>query len=171
MQTTTPTKTQLAEALGISRQEVHRYAKKGMPCESIEAARAWRMESVRVRISEPRSPAPTILVRLVRELQEAAALLLDEGRRTAFDAMVPTLRQALRRVPDNHRERVKFVPQVFDALTDDVHRVLSVVRIGNPDAPEAGESSEALAGEDAERMGAFWYAVAAGEIFVRKPTH
>lgn len=161
MQPSKPTKTQLAEALGISRQEVHRYAKKGMPCESIEAARAWRMESVRVRISEPRAPAPATLIRLVHELQDAGAALLAEGRRAAFDAMAPTLRQALRRVPARHRSRVLLAMPVIDALTEEMQRTLE----------EFEEPHGPLSDEEAQTMGEFWYATAAGEVVVTTPTY
>jgi len=164
MQATQLTKTQLADALGISRQEVHRYAKKGMPCDSIAAARQWREESVRVRLNEPRGPSPAALVRLVHELQDGAATLLEEGRRAAFDAMAPTLRQALRKVPPNKRDRVKFARPVFDALTDDVQRVLLSIQ------DEEGDSARELDEAQAERMGAFWYAVAAGEIIATPAT-
>ncbi|MBI5198320.1 MAG: HTH domain-containing protein [Nitrospirae bacterium] len=38
--------TELAEALGVSRQMVHRHAKEGMPTHSVEAARRWREENL-----------------------------------------------------------------------------------------------------------------------------
>ena len=51
MDKTKLTKTALASALGISRQAVHRYEKQGMPCDTIEAATAWRDATVQPRIN------------------------------------------------------------------------------------------------------------------------
>ena len=45
------TKAALSAALAISRQAVHRYGKQGMPCDTIEAARAWRDANVQPRIN------------------------------------------------------------------------------------------------------------------------
>lgn len=44
-------RTALAAALGISRQAVHRYEKQGMPCDTVEAAKAWRDANVQPRMN------------------------------------------------------------------------------------------------------------------------
>ena len=47
----TITKTALAGALGVSREMVYRYQKQGMPCDTIELAKAWRDANVQPRIN------------------------------------------------------------------------------------------------------------------------
>ena len=116
MNKTTLTKTALATALGISRQAVHRYQKQGMPCNTIEAAKAWRANCVRMRIAEPRPRSAIALIRDAHDMQEAGALLLSQGMRAAFDVMVPTIRETLRAVPRSHRMRVQVSAPVMDVL-------------------------------------------------------
>ena len=116
MDKTTLTKTALASALGISRQVVHRCEKLGMPCDTIEASKAWRLNCVRMRIAEPRPPSATAQIRHAHEMQEAGALLLSQDMRTAFDVMVPTIRETLRAVPRSHRMRVQVSAPVMDVL-------------------------------------------------------
>ena len=109
-------KTALSAALGLSRQLVHRYEKQGMPVITIEAAKAWRLNCVRMRIAEPRPPSATAQIRHAHEMQEAGALLLRQDMRTAFDVMVPTIRETLRAVPRSHRMRVQVSAPVMDVL-------------------------------------------------------
>ena len=116
MDKTALTKTALASALGISRQVVHRCEKLGMPCDTIEASKAWRLNCVRMRIAEPRPPSATAQIRHAHEMQEAGALLLSQDMRTAFDVMVPTIRETLRAVPRSHRMRVQVSAPVMDVL-------------------------------------------------------
>ena len=116
MNKTTLTKSALATALGISRQAVHRYQKKGMPCDTIGVAQAWRLNCVRMRIAEPRPPSATAQIRHAHEMQEAGALLLSQDMRTAFEAMVPTIRETLRAVPRRHRLQVRVSASVMDVL-------------------------------------------------------
>ena len=120
MDITKLTKTALASALGISRQVVHRYEKQGMPCDTIEAAKAWRMNCVRMRIAEPRPTSATAEICRAHEMQEAGALLLRQDMRAAFDAMVPTIRESLRAVPRGHRLRVSVSAPVMDLLVEPV---------------------------------------------------
>ena len=109
-------KTALSAALGLSRQLVHRYEKQGMPVITIELAKAWRDANVQPRITEPRPPSATAQIRHAHEMHEAGALLLRQDMRTAFDAMVPTIRETLRAVPGRHRLQVCVSPSVMDVL-------------------------------------------------------
>lgn len=162
----------IAAALGIDPSLVSRYRKRGMPVHSVSAAVAWRDENVRVRVSVD-SPVDRVSEALRGEeaASHAANLLLAAGELMeaggSIAPMVPSLRQAMARVPPGRqRERVLAPFRVLDVLTDDVARVMEQ---GDP----SGQLVGALYGVDPMRpidMGAFWYAVAAGEIRLRRTT-
>ena len=169
-----PTQAALAAAMGINPSLVTRYRKRGMPVDSVSEAVAWRDANVRVRISVE-SLAERVSEALQGEtaakqaagLLNAAGQLLEAGG--DISPMVPSLRQAMANVPPSQRERVPAPFSVLDVLTDDVKRVLDR---GDPQ----GQLEGVLYEVDAKRwpggidMGAFWYAAAAGEVRVRRPS-
>lgn len=162
-----PTQAALAAAMGITPPLVTRYRKRGMPVDSVSEAVAWRDANVRVRISV-NSPAERIsdaiqgeaAARKAAGLLNAAGELLEAGG--DISPMVPSLRQAMARVPPSQRERVLLPVSVMDELTADVHQVFER---GDPHGQIKGALYEVDAKHGQEiDMGAFWYAVAAGEI-------
>lgn len=163
------TKTALADALGVSRQCVHRYAKQGMPCTSLDAARAWREHFLRPRVGMPRAPSVAMLIERAQSMQEAGAQLLERGNTIAFAALTPAIRDALRDVPPSGRESVMVSEAVMDRLTADVMDVCEreAQALRDEDAakfPNAQEPWPAGFAEwNAER---FLYEVAAGEWLV-----
>lgn len=168
-----PSQTAIAAALGIDPAMVSRYKTKGMPLHSIEAAQAWRAANVRVRVN-PATDAGTTGEALAGEqaaaragaLLQAAGELLDHGGDVA--AMVAAIREAMVAVPREQRDRVLFPPNIMDWLTEDVARV---VKSGDPAGLLYGNLGQIRRTRgEAVDMGAFWYAVAAGEIRMKRPT-
>lgn len=167
-----PSQTALAAALGIGPAMVSRYKVKGMPLHSIEAAQAWRDANVRVRLT-PEADSSSTGKALEGEqaaaragaLLQAAAELLETGGDVW--PMAATVRQAMAAVPPEQRSRVLFPVSIMDWLTEDVARQ---VKQGDPAGLLYGTLHLGRpARGDRVDMGAFWYAVAAGEILVRHP--
>ena len=166
-----PTQAALAAALGIDPAMVSRHRRRGMPVHSIEAAQAWRAEHVRVRWKPEGEPGDTSraidgerAVKVAGTMLEAAGELLESGGDVM--PLVPSIRQAMAAVPPSLRDRVLLPLAVMDVLTEDVARVLQQ---GDPSGLIYGALYpwRRTKGEDVD-MGAFWYAVAAGEIRVRR---
>lgn len=162
-----PSMTALAAALGIDPAMVTRYGRKGMPLHSIEAAQAWRDANVRVRWT-PGADIGAADKALKGEqaaaragaLLQAAAELLESGGDVA--PMVSTVRQAMAAVPPDQRPRVLFPVCIMDWLTEDV---AGVVKNGDPTGLLYGTLHVSKPSRsDRVDMGAFWYAVAAGEV-------
>lgn len=168
-----PSQTVLAAALGIDPAMVTRYKRKGMPLHSIESAQAWRDVNVRVRWTPEADPNAIgralngeRLAERAGALLHAASELLESGGDIA--PMVITIRQAMAAVPFTQRSRLRFPINIMDALTEDVSRVLDK---GDPTGLIYGTlyPTKRAKGETID-MGAFWYAVAAGEIRLRRAT-
>ena len=87
-----------------------------------------------------------------------AAKALRDGQ---FNETAPAMRHALRQVPRALRDQVMLDFEVMDRLTAHVHHLLK---------SEFGSTIKVakLTGEEAGRMGDFWYQVAAGEIDLAK---
>jgi hypothetical protein len=168
-----PTQTALASALGIDPAMVTRDKRRGMPVDSIEAAQAWRFQNVRVRWTpEVDTEAVGVALNGERLAERAAALLQAAGELLEsggdMSPMVTTIRQAMAAVPFSQRCRLRFPFNAMDVLTEDVARILDA---GDPDGLIHGKLHQGKRAKgEAVDMGAFWYAVAAGEILVRRPT-
>ncbi len=154
------TQTELARALGVSHAIISRNKAQGMPVDSIEAARAWRVRNIRPRMSNmpARSSRPPPLRSAAFAAAESLALHAGEqlARDASITALVPALRASLRAVPDSERPELALPLSVLQVLTADV---LAVVQAEAPD-DAAGELSD----DDAEWLGRFWFAVCAGEV-------
>ena len=154
--TMTPSQSEIAAALQIHKTLVTRYRRRGMPVDSIEAARAWKLATVRVRIGSappPDAAPPSAQLHAAQALADHAGELLADGGDVA--ALVPAIRQALAAVPEHERADVGLSRELWDVL---VERVLALV-------PAEDKNSGARAGPaEEEDMGNFWYRVAAGEV-------
>ncbi|MBE0589686.1 MAG: hypothetical protein IH617_16785 [Hydrogenophaga sp.] len=167
-----PTQAALAAALGIDPAMVSRDKRKGMPVDSIEAAVTWRYENVRVRMNPghegndvEKAQQGERSARRAGELLHAAGELLEKGGDVS--PMVPSLRQAMAAVPHDQRERVIFPFTVMNLLTSDVAKVLDK---GDPDGVIYGTLHQGRrANGEVVDTGAFWFAVAAGEIWLKRP--
>ena len=138
------TQIQLAGALGLSQAAISQSVAKGMPTHSIEAARAWREANLDPARAKP-APRPPTLAALLR----SAEALLEAGEGVA--PLLPRIREALRKAPDDQRAAVAMSEGLWDSLT---------APIGHAFKPERGA---ALTQAETDEMGAFWFAVAAGE--------
>lgn len=153
----------LAAALGIDRAMVTRYKRKGMPVDSVAAAKTWRDQHVRGSLSACQADAGVAAEQAAARagaLLEAANMLLASGGDVT--PMVPTIRQVMSDVPDQQRARVLPPPAVLEILTNEV---AAAFQGGSAD----GAHQEPLRLEFMRPMlpvdqFAFWYAVAAGEV-------
>ncbi len=139
------TQIQLAAALGLSQSAISQLAKQGMPTHSIESARTWR----EANLNPARTKFSPGLPSLLGLLQEAEARI-SAGEDIA--PLLPTLRRALRQVPAAQRADIAMSERLWDALT---------ASVGSAFGRETAESPTMVEGEG---MGAFWFAVAAGEV-------
>ncbi len=163
-----PTQAQIAEALEIDAAMVTRYKARGMPVDSIESARSWKLANVRPRISTPRRPSqphPAVssgaACAVAEQLMDASSALLDAiGDITPF---VPALRAALAAVPKSERASMLLHVKVMDVLTSHVMDRINREQLGIGDPGGSAYGAE-MSDEEAAWMGAFWYSVAAGEI-------
>lgn len=207
-------KKDLATALGLSASMVSRLAAAGMPVDSIAAARRWRethLSTARRKEyrapSMPRTQAPSAhgveaaaqaayqALDYVQAMGRAAGRLLAEHGTVV--AIEPELRQALRQVPAEYRDKiglagspdefgqflgkpaaacpalmpgeVSFPLTVWESL---IGSVLAEARAFEAELVEAGEVQPVgqradLTDDEADEMAAFWYAVACGEVTIR----
>lgn len=166
-----PTQAALAAALGVDPAVITRDKRRGMPVHSIEAAQQWRLETLRVRYTPERDHLAVhraidgeIAARRATDLMQAAAELLQSGGNT--QPLLDPLRATMAAVPPSQRGRVGLHFEVMDLLTSGVAKVLDQ---GDPHGLIEGTLYETVR-DDGEGidMGAFWYAVAAGEIHLRR---
>jgi hypothetical protein len=167
----------LAELLDLSRSAVSRLAARGMPTSSVEAAQAWRKANLdpartkgnrcdEYRRGRPAAPASdeAQCLRLVRALMDAAAAALEADQR--IDHLTPSLRHALAAVPFQQRDAVGLDVGVMAVLVSHVIERLPP-KEGNPrndDGSSVWCDGASLSDQDAQELGEFWYAVAAGEL-------
>jgi hypothetical protein len=172
-------KKDLAQLLGISPAMVTRLSQRGMPTDTLERAQRWRkrhLEPSRVKgnrfddnFRESRPIPVAVPVHPARAHAEmmlnAAAELLGSG--ATIDPLIPALRAALAGVPPSQRWLVALPAPVMDVLVHDVAAVLMATGSA-PGADEPADAPECMGDKEAEEMGRFWFAVAAGE-FVPTP--
>lgn len=156
-----PSQLAIAKALGLSQASIVKYKRKGMPMASIEAAAAWHRSRVKItahRIPRDPTPQPSTDTAATRaaDLLELAARTLASGH--DINALVPALRQALHDVPRSDRAGMLLPLEVMDVLTTAVQTLL---------AEDGGKGDDnqvhPMSDTEAAEMGAFWFAVAAGE--------
>lgn len=102
-----PTLSVIAEALGISLGVASRYAKRGMPVESVSAAAAWKASTIRARVvvgqKQPKHKTPT-----ARKRKPPANPYQDAKTRSAIaDAELAQLTILERRGELVSREKVR----------------------------------------------------------------
>ena len=88
-------KVDIARALGISRQRVHVLAKRGMPTDSAERARAWRAEQPDADSMKPdpraHAPVPTEDAALKRRKLAAVVTILEDKAKNAGGVSLPSV--------------------------------------------------------------------------------
>ena len=155
--------------------------KMGMPTDSVENALAWRQANIKPTahgllpkqgMAVPDSPLErpffvSLSPRQLEELLDIAAAALESGKSIA--AMVPTLRAALNSVPLRERKATMLLPfEVMNILVADVLALLPSDRSALCDDGSPAYLDRPMTDSEADEMGSFWYAVAAGEWVVRE---
>lgn len=169
-----PSQNAIGRALGLSSGNMTKLRKQGCPMDSVESVRAWRLErqDIARRKSEPRRAAMSAPGHPCAHAAQATALIaLAAGVLDAGDSIaprVPSLRAALAAVPHQGRGAVGLDVGVMREL---VAHVLALVppRETNPlndDGTPAYLNGGFLSEDDAQELGEFWYAVAAGEFVI-----
>lgn len=151
----TPSQSEIATALQIDKALVTRYRKRGMPVDSIEAARAWKFSHVRPRIGSawpPKAAPPSAQLQAAQALADHAGELLADGGDVA--ALVPAIRQALAAVPEHERADVGMSVPLWNVLVEHVRALV----------PEEAVDGDGMNAAEADEVGTFWYRVAAGEV-------
>lgn len=191
-------KKDLAAALDISVTMVRKLEQRGMPTSSVEAAKIWRNKHLQPgyrkeyrlggyrkpqrQVQQPHDVDPDRALDAVELLGIAAALLLRAGQ--PLTPMEPLLRDALRQVPVEHRDRLvlsatddeamKLYGRTAerDVMADDVrpfplivwHALVEpVFRAVKAEQDKLGGPVE-LSDDEVDEMAAFWYQAAAGEV-------
>ena len=172
----------LAAGLGISEAMVSKLARRGMPTDSVERAVRWRrrhleparMKGMRVDsnpepprrpATPPQAPATDQADALQAESDQLRVELV--GRLFAlaeadFDRYAAELRPALRALPWRLRPRLQVSVEVMERL---VAHVPAVIRRNALAAAEL-QAPVPMSDHDADLLGEFWLACAAGEIEV-----
>lgn len=172
--------TTLANILGMTRQNVSKLKKQGMPVDSVESAQAWRMTRQNIAARKPNpqpaakpAPVPTSSNHLV-----LAAGLLDIAETSlragvAIEAMVLPIQAAMRAVPAHERDALYLPLDVIKVLLKPVLDTLPP-----PDRNPLDDDGEpyycdgaSMTDADAHTAGVIWYEFACGEIRVQDAVH
>lgn len=155
----------IGRELGLSSANMTKLRKQGCPTDSVESVRAWRLDRQNIAQRKPEPPRASSphLRRLEHAgaCMQAAAAMLEAG--ASLDAFAPTLRSALAAVPVRVRDQVHLHLDVMKVL---LAPVLALVppRESNPINDDGTPAYvDQMSDGDAQELGAFWYAVAAGE--------
>lgn len=145
----------IADALGLSPAAVSTFKARGMPMDSVEAAREWHRRSVRPRVSTNPRRAYAAQFAALERLWPVARAALDAN---TLDAVLPSLQAALRAIPEHVRHLAQLDSQVMTAICG------PWAAFFKSEVAEA-ELVVPLGEEDAELMGRVWYSLAANEPF------
>ena len=164
----TPTQTEIAAELGISKAALSKLMKQGMPVHSADAARDWRSRNLHPgRIRNDPGPSPRTLIERAEALIPLGLEALRAGR---FELVADELRRALRAVPFAHRDELRFAVDLFDALIGPAAlRELCPPQHGGitPVGPAEGGGADPVTfdiGGVSYNPGEIMYALACGEL-------
>ena len=142
----------IAAELGITRQQANVLARRGMPTHDLDAAQLWRHRHLdRAKMKPDPGPSPATLIARVHKLRGEA-----ETARAAdlLTFVLPSIRDAIRAVPAEHRAGVALQTWLWRALIGPSAMALI----------EAGPTSGKLNDEGAATAGATLAQLAAGEL-------
>ena len=178
MPTTPRSQNHLAELLGIAKSMCSRHVHRGMPTDSVEAARAWmnadldpaRRKGIRfdqyyqTPQRQPTTSNEPSLADQASALMQAASMLLESDQ--SIEALMPSLRAGLRAVPPTDREDVWLYADVIKLLVADMLALWPTDRNALCDDGSPVYLDREMTDSEAQVMGEYWYSVAAGEIVV-----
>ena len=148
----------LGKLLGLSPAAITKLRRQGMPVDSVEAARAWRLMHVRPYMYMNSNPVHNCHAELaaLEALWPVARSAISAGR---FDLIGPALRAAMHAVPKPARHLALVDCEVMEVLCAEfIAAAVAAV-------PLAPEDNRGLTDDEAGAMGRVWYAVATGERF------
>jgi len=157
----------LAELLGISKSICSRHKARGMPTDSVAAAKAWMQSTLDparrkgIRYDKHYQPPSTPWPAKASELMDIAATALKAGK--SITALVPTLRVALSAVPMRERDDVGLDLDVMKVLVADVLALRPADKDALNDDGTRVYLDREMTDAEAQEAGEFWYGVAAGE--------
>ena len=151
------TQVALAMALGMSEAAITKFKSRGMPVDSVAAARAWHVANVRIRISTNPARLYADEIAAVHALWAVARAAMDAGQP---GVVLPALQAAMRAVPEEVRHLVELDFDVMSALCAPYADLLRETA-GQVSTAAPGQTP--MSDDDADLMGRFWYAAAAGE--------
>lgn len=163
----------LAEALGVSAAMVTKLKAKGMPTNSVAAARAWRDANLDLRYRKEhrvdsnngghpsRTGEPSNDRDVVDDVHHLQALARDD-----FDRFAGALQAAMRAVPESRRDEVLLDFEVMELLCASTIALFEELK--REDAKAFDLPPGPLSDDEADEMGIFWYQVAAGEVKVKR---
>lgn len=144
-----PTLNDIAKGLGIDPRLVSRYARRGMPTDSVAAAAAWRVAKIRPRAGGQLANQAAAHLSRLNALWPAARAALAAG---SFHTIEGDLRAALRAVPSEVRPQMLLDVEVMDALCATFTAACAASGAASPNSSEGDLVP-----------GRVWYAIAAGE--------
>jgi len=178
MTTIPQNRTHLAEMLGVAKSAVTAQAKRGMPTDSLEAARAWREANLNIarrkgirfdrhyqppgQQGKPTPPPGHTPAAQASALMAAASALLETGQ--SIDALVLALRAALRAVPPPERDRVELYFDVMLVLLADVLALRPADKMALCEDGSPVYLDRPYTDSEAQEIGEIWYQLAAGEL-------
>lgn len=166
---------ELAEALGISASMLSRLKKRGMPVDSLAAARAWRALHLKPELTKenrytPFKEAPSPDRQDKSNPDQVNAL----GRLASYQFVTygRILKQAMRILPRSLRAEVSLPIPVWEALTNDEFKKIDLWEKANGIEPIPPPTAEELANPDYDpdnEAGNFIFDIAAGLVSFKEP--
>ena len=174
----TPSQNEIARQLGISGPTFSAQVARGCPANDLLAAQAWREANLNIarrkgirfdrhyqppaQQRQPTPPPGHTPAAQATALMAAAFALLEADQ--TIDALVPTLRAALRAVPPPERDRVELYFDVMLVLLADVLALRPADKMALCEDGSPVYLDRPYTDSEAQEIGEIWYQLAAGEL-------
>lgn len=160
-----PSQNAIGRELGLSSSNMTKLRKQGCPMDSVESVRAWRQERQNIAQRKPElrrtESAHQHHLEYANACMQAAAAMLEVG--ASLDAFAPKLRAALAAVPPHARDLVGLDLGVMKVLLAPVLALVPPREVSPLNDDGTPAYVDHMSDADAQKVGEFWYAVAAGE--------
>ena len=169
-----PLQNDLAAALGISASMLSRLKKRGMPVDSLPAARNWRALHLKPELTKERFTPFRDLPRPAQQDETNAECVNALGRLATEDFAVyePILKRAMRSLPRRLRSQIALPAQVWEALTEREFKKIDRWEKANGIEPDPPPTAEELADPGCDpdnEAGNFIFDIAAGLLRFKEP--
>jgi transcriptional regulator with XRE-family HTH domain len=163
----------LAAALGISASMLSRLKKRGMPVDSLTAARVWRELHLKPELTKENRYTPwRDIPRPATHDKSSHVNALGRLALHQFSEYGPILKQAMRMLPRSLRSQVSLPVSVWEALTGDEFKKNDRWEKANGIAPAPPPTAEELANPEYDpddEAGNLIYDLAAGIVRFKEP--